>query len=224
MARFISDYSREPEGSTEDGRFSGPAFERNHRPIFEVLGRVLDGRSGDVLEIGSGPGQHISLFAKWLPDSTFWPSDPMPAHRKSVSAWCAQHRVENVMEPLELDAAAQDWELDEPGRAPGCKFRIILCINVFHIAPWEVACGVLRGAGQYLAEDGALLVYGPFSIDGEHVSESNAKFDISLGSSDPQWGVRDSADVEKEARTHGLVIDEIVKMPSNNFILVIKRG
>lgn len=223
MARFISDYSKEPEGSKPDGRFSGPAFERNHKPIFEVVKRILDGNPGNILEIGSGPGQHVSQFAKWLPECTFWPTDPTAAHRDSVRAWCARHGVANVMEPVELDAAEKDWQLGLPGRPPSENIRMMLCINVFHIAPWDVVCGVLHGAERCLSREGALLVYGPFSVDGEHVSESNAEFDAALRRNDAQWGVRDTAEIDKQAALHGLLIDEIVKMPANNFILVIKR-
>jgi hypothetical protein len=37
-----------------DGRLDAPAFHRNHAPILAALRRLLAGRRGHVLEIGSG--------------------------------------------------------------------------------------------------------------------------------------------------------------------------
>ncbi len=37
---------------------------------------------------------------------------------------------------------------------------------------------------------------------------------------DPDWGVRDTADLRAAAADVGLVLDRIVDMPSNNFVLV----
>ena len=39
------------------------AFHRNFEPMLAVLQRVLSDRSGHVLEIGSGTGQHVIGFA-----------------------------------------------------------------------------------------------------------------------------------------------------------------
>jgi len=224
MARFVSDYSKETKGATPDGRFNSPAFHNNHQPILEVVRPHLEDTPGHVLEIGSGPGQHVAVFGAAFPAQTFWPSDPLYAHRKSVAAWCAHHNVSNVRAPVELDAADEDWRLGARGRPPAENLRAILCTNVFHIAPWEVAQGVLRGAGKHLAGDGALFVYGPFSRDGTHTAPSNADFDASLRASNSHWGVRDTADISSEAALHGLVMDRIVEMPSNNFVLVLKQG
>ena len=41
-----------------------PAFHRNHEPIWAVLQKFLAGKSGDVLEAGSGTGQHVVHFAR----------------------------------------------------------------------------------------------------------------------------------------------------------------
>ena len=52
---------------------------------------------------------------------------------------------------------------------------------------------------RYLRADGRLFLYGPFKRDGKHTALSNAVFDTSLRERDPEWGVRDIADVEKLA-------------------------
>jgi hypothetical protein len=99
----------------------------------------------------------------------------------------------------------------------------VFCANVIHIAPWRVAEGLFAGAARYLRRDGRLFLYGPFKRDGKHTGLSNAVFDTSLRDRDPEWGVRDIADVEKLAQGVGLALIETVEMPANNLILVFAR-
>jgi hypothetical protein len=94
---------------------------------------------------------------------------------------------------------------------------------VIHIAPWHVAEGLFAGAGRYLGVDGRLFLYGPFKRDGHHTAVSNAIFDTSLRDNNPEWGVRDIADLERLAETAGLALIETVGMPANNLILVFRR-
>ena len=100
----------------------------------------------------------------------------------------------------------------------------VFCANVIHIAPWRVAEGLFAGAGRYLRSDGRLFLYGPFKRDGKHTALSNAVFDTSLREQDPEWGVRDIADIEKLAAGVGLALIETVPMPANNMILVFGRS
>jgi hypothetical protein len=108
------------------------------------------------------------------------------------------------------------------GSGPG-KLLAVFCANVIHIAPWRVAEGLFEGAGRYLRSDGRLYLYGPFKRDGKHTSVSNAVFDTSLRERDPEWGVRDIADLEKLAAKAGLALIETIAMPANNLILAFTR-
>jgi hypothetical protein len=223
MSTLSSGHKGRPDRSPGAARLSSPAYEANHQPILEVVRSEIADRPGDVLEIGSGPGQHIALFARAFSDHVFWPSDPMDAHRQSTAAWCAHFQTGNVMPPISLDAAADDWRLGSPNHPPASKLSGMICINVLHITPWSVAQGILRGAGKHLGEEGVLLVYGPFSVDGAHTATSNARFDASLRAENPEWGVRDTGKIGREAEKHGLVLTKMVDMPVNNFVLVLKR-
>jgi len=223
MSTLNSSYSRRPDRSTSAGCLSSPAYEANHQPILEVVRSEIADRPGNVLEIGSGPGQHVALFGRTFAHHVFWPSDPMDVHRQSIAAWCAHFQTKNVMPPIYLDAAADDWGLGKPNHPPARDLSGMICVNVFHIAPWSVAQGVLRGAGKHLTDDGVLMVYGPFSVDGEHIAESNARFDGSLRAENPEWGVRDTREIAIEAETHGLVLTKTVEMPVNNFVLTLNR-
>ena len=205
----------------DDGRLDAPAFHRNGPAIAAVLQRVIGHRSGSVLEIGSGSGQHAVAFAKALPRLTWWPSDPVPAHRRSIAAWRRHATIDTVMAPVALDAAATDWGLGRPGMPPSDNLAAIVCINVLHIAPWAVTEGLIGGARRHLAPDGRLIIYGPFARDGAHTASSNADFDRALRRQNPDWGVRDTAAIDEVARRHGLRLDEIIEMPANNVVLVL---
>lgn len=206
----------------EDGRLDAAAFHRNHAAIAPVLESFLRGRTGDVLEVGSGTGQHAVAFAGRLPAVVWWPTELNDNHLRSIMAWRAHVRLDNVREPVRLDASAPDWRL--PALGLPSTFTAIFCANVIHIAPWAVAEGLLAGAGRHLAGGGRLFLYGPFKRDGQHNAPSNAAFDASLQSQNPDWGVRDTADLRALAATNGLRFVELVEMPSNNAILVFDKS
>ena len=205
----------------EDGRLDAAAFHRNHAAIAPVLEAFLRDRSGDVLEIGSGTGQHAVAFAAHLPGITWWPTDLNGNHLRSIAAWRAYARLPNVQAPVPLDAGATDWQLRE--RNLPASFIAMFCANVVHIAPWAVAEGLFAGAGRHLVGGGRLFLYGPFRRDGMHNAPSNAAFDESLRHQNPEWGVRDIADLKKLGQAHHLHFIELVEMPSNNAILVFER-
>jgi len=215
------EFGRDGRPAEPDGRLDAPAFHRNHQPIWAVLERYLAGKSGDVLEAGSGTGQHVVTFARHAPDITWWPSDLSDVHLKSIAAWRAQAGLPNIHPPLRIDLSDPDWF--PAGVGPG-KLLAILCANVIHIAPWRVAEGLFAGAARPLRDDGRLFLYGPFKRDGKHTAISNAVFDTSLRQRDAEWGVRDLGDLEKLAEAVGLTLREIVPMPANNLILVFERS
>jgi SAM-dependent methyltransferase len=219
IAEFGRGGTRAPDA---DGRLDAPAFHRNHAPIGAVLSRVLQDRSGDVLEIGSGTGQHAVAFAQQLPDVAWWPTDHLGSHLRSIAAWRADAGLGNLRPPVQLDASAADWRLAERGLPS--RLVALFCANVVHIAPWAVAEGLFAGAARHLAADGRLLLYGPFKRDGVHNSPGNAAFDAGLRRDNPQWGVRDTADLKKLAAANGLRLAELVEMPANNAILVFERS
>jgi len=220
MPDFVVEFG-EGEEPPADGRLRGPAFARNHAPIWSVIAQHLEGRSGDVLEVGSGTGEHVIAYARNAPGVTWWPSDVHPRHLASIAAWRAHARLANVQAPARVDLldAAWDAALPMPDR-----LIAIVCVNVLHISPWRVTENLLAGAGRRLRPDGRLFVYGPFRRDGAHTAPSNAAFDASLRAQDPAWGVRDTSDIATVAERRGLRIADIAPMPANNFTLVITRA
>jgi SAM-dependent methyltransferase len=223
VAEYVVEFGKDGRPVEPDGRLDAPAFHRNHQAIWAVLQPFLAGKSGDVVEAGSGTGQHVIDFACRSPEITWWPSDLNEQHLKSIAAWRAHAELPNIRPPLRIDLSDPAWcSQMHDGSGPG-ELLAVFCANVIHIAPWRVAEGLFAGAGRYLRADGRLFLYGPFKRDGKHTAPSNAAFDISLRDRDPEWGVRDIADLEKLAAGAGLALTDIAEMPANNLILVFAR-
>jgi SAM-dependent methyltransferase len=218
MAASVVEFGKTP--TEVDGRLDAAAFHRNHAPIWSVLAPLL-GAAGDVLELGSGTGQHAAAFARASPHITWWPSDPDPRHRASIAAWRAHAGLANLRAPMPIDLAEAHWPLAEHG-APD-RYLALFCANVVHIAPWRAAEGLFAGAGRHLAADGRLVLYGPFMRGGRHTAPSNADFDAGLRRANAEWGVRDIDALCRLADAAGLRLAEIADMPANNLVLVFAR-
>ena len=224
MAEFVVEFGKDGRSVEADGRLDASAFHRNHQAIWAVLEPYLAGQSGDVIEAGSGTGQHVVHFARQTPDIVWWPSDLNEQHLRSIEAWRAHSGLSNIRPALRIDLSGPAWcPQMHDGSGPG-KLLAVFCANVIHIAPWRVAEGLFEGAGRYLRADGRLFLYGPFKRGGKHTAVSNAVFDTSLRERDPEWGVREVEALEPLAASAGLSLAKIVEMPANNLVLVFERS
>lgn len=199
------------EPSAEAKR-TAPATERNRDAITHVLKGCLPAQ-GRVLEIASGTGEHIVHFAAQFPHLAWQPSDSDPLALASIAAWRAESGGDNLLAPVEVDAAA-DWQVQD--------ISAILCINMVHISPWEATKGLMRNAGRLLPKGGVLYVYGPFRQQNRPTAPSNEEFDRNLKSRNSQWGLRFVEDVAQEASLHALHLDQIIEMPANNLSLLFR--
>ena len=68
-----------------------------------------------------------------------------------------------------------------------------------------------------------MALYGPFRRGGAHTAPSNEAFDASLRRQDPAWGIRDLEAMASLGEAHGLALDEVVEMPANNLIVVLRK-
>lgn len=192
-----------------------PAVARNRDAILDVVRRALP-PSGTVLEVASGSGEHAVHFAAALPGLHWQPTDPAPAALRSIAAHARVASLPNLRPPLVLDAASPSWPVE--------RADAIVAINMVHIAPWAATEGLMAGAARVLPPDGLLYLYGPFILDGAHVSSSNADFDADLRARDPAWGVRAVEDVARIAAAQGLRLVDRVVMPANNLSLLCRLG
>src|SRR5580700_10729622 len=223
MAGYVVEFGKEGGKIEPDGRLDAAAYHRNHQAIRAVLRGFLAGQPGDVVEAGSGTGQHVVDFACDFPEITWWPSDLNEQHLKSIAAWRAHAGLSNIRAPLAIDLSDPSWcgQMHD-GSGPSTPLAVF-CANVIHIAPWRVAEGLFAGAGRYLRASGRLFLYGPFKRGGKHTAVSNAVFDSSLREGNPEWGVRDIEALQELAAGAGLALVDIAGMPANNLILVFER-
>ncbi|HTM43538.1 MAG TPA: DUF938 domain-containing protein [Polyangiaceae bacterium] len=193
---------------------SWPAAERNKQPILDVLLRVLPA-SGLVLEVASATGQHAEHFARSLPNLTWQVSDFDSEHLATLAERVRRAALPNLLPPVQLDVTQDPW--------PIARADAIYNANMIHISPWEVTLGLFQGAARLLQPGAPLITYGPYAVDGKHISDSNRTFDESLKARNATWGVRDVSEVRAVAAQNGFTLEERVLMPANNFTLIWRK-
>ncbi|HET7887068.1 MAG TPA: DUF938 domain-containing protein [Bradyrhizobium sp.] len=224
MAEYIVEFGKDGGSRQTGGRLDAPAFHRNHQAILAVLERHLTGKAGDVVEVGSGTGQHVIAFARQFPDIAWWPSDLNENHLASIEAWRQHSGLSNVRSARGIDVSNPAWGDALKADGGPSELLAVFCANVVHIAPWRVAEGLVAGAGRITRRHGMLILYGPFKRGGKHTADSNAVFDASLRQGNPEWGVRDVEAIERLADAAGFSLIEIAEMPANNLTLVFARN
>jgi len=186
-----------------------PSTEKNREPILAVLREHFADR-GEVLEIGSGTGQHAIFFAADMPH-LHWQTSDCPDNLPGIAAWLAEAALANTPPPLEFDVFAA-W--------PKRRYDAIFSANTLHIMPWAAVERLFAGLPKVLAIDAKLAIYGPFNYGGRYTSDSNAAFDRSLKEKAPHQGIRDFEKVDELAAQAGLTLIEDRAMPSNNRCLL----
>jgi trans-aconitate methyltransferase len=190
-----------------------PSCAKNREPILEVLRDHFHDRR-QVLEIGSGTGQHAIFFAKRLPH-LIWQTSDRAENLPGISAWLNEAAQPNTPAPLAFNIL-DSW--------PEGRFDAIFSANTLHIMPWLAVEQLFAGLPEILTEQAKIAIYGPFNYGGQFTSESNAEFDRSLKEKAPQQGIRDFEKVNVLAEKAGLSLIEDRAMPSNNRCVVWKRG
>jgi len=207
----VNDERRFYEAPEDGARRSAPAVLRNRDPIVEVLEEWLP-KSGLVLEIASGTGEHVVYFAARFPNLAWQPSDLHPDALRSIMAWRKESDLSNVHEPLLIDASSSDWPIHHADA--------MLSINMVHISPWTAALGLIDGAARLLGPGAPLILYGPWLKDDIPTALSNLDFDQDLKSRDPEWGLRRVEDFAAAAAERGMMLEETREMPANNLMLL----
>ena len=204
-------------------RIDTPAFHRNSPYIVDVLKSEFRSKGGNILEIASGSGQHVLVFANTFSEHIFWPSDLNMDHLHSIEAWRPDAVLNNLRPPFKLDVSNKNWGIGDVDRPPK-GLDAIININMVHISPIEAAKNLFWGAGQHLGKLGQLILYGPFTKNGQHTAPSNIEFDDHLRRNNASWGIRDIKEVSTFANSNKLFLDRLVPMPSNNFMLIFRRS
>jgi cyclopropane fatty-acyl-phospholipid synthase-like methyltransferase len=186
------------------------ACEQNKDPILSVIHEEFR-VARNILEIGSGTGQHAVYFGQHLPHLQ-WQTSDLSASHASINAWIYEAGLANVLSPLELDVAADTW--------PDTVYDGVFSANTAHIMSWPMVEQLFAGVGRMLQQGASLCLYGPFNYDHAYTSPSNARFDAWLRDRDPESGVRDFEELDALAAASGMQLKADHEMPVNNRLLV----
>jgi cyclopropane fatty-acyl-phospholipid synthase-like methyltransferase len=189
-----------------------PSCERNREPILDVLREHFADRR-QVLEIGSGTGQHAVHFAAALPRLS-WQSSDRAENLPGIRAWLAEAALPNTPPPLELDVG---------GTWPSGPFDAVFSANTLHIMAWSEVERLFARLPAIVTDDAVLAIYGPFNHQGRYSSDSNAAFDLWLKARGAQMAIRDAEAVDALAQAAGFDLLADIAMPANNRCRVWRR-
>ena len=197
------------------------ACERNKEAILAVLQDWLP-PGAQVLEVGSGSGQHAVFFAQSMAGLA-WQTSELNANLAGLRERIALEGTSGlapgsqILMPIALDVSAPvDW--------PNQRFDAVFTANTTHIMPASSVPDLLAGAAGVLVPGGLLLLYGPFCDHGIPTAASNVDFDLHLRSLDPAMGVRDAVTISEQAQGLGLNPVADVVMPANNRTLIFRHN
>jgi cyclopropane fatty-acyl-phospholipid synthase-like methyltransferase len=189
------------------------ACERNKGPILEVL-RVAFADRTQVLEIGSGTGQHAVHFAAHLAHLTWHPTEQL-AYLADLASRVKLEGTRNLRQPTVLDVKQTIWPLR--------SVDALYSANTLHIMSWVEVEAMFRGVDAVLSPHGVVCIYGPFRYEGRYTSESNRDFDLMLKDRDSSSGLRDMTDLGALAGRHSLRLRVDHDLPANNRLLEFVR-
>jgi cyclopropane fatty-acyl-phospholipid synthase-like methyltransferase len=189
------------------------ACERNKAPILAVL-RIAFADRNQVLEIGSGTGQHAVHFAAHLTHLTWHPTEQLN-YLSDLASRVKLEGTRNLRPPTVLDVKQTIWPLR--------SVDAIFSANTLHIMSWEEVEAMFRGVDIVLSAHGVVCIYGPFRYSGRYTSDSNRDFDLMLKERDPLSGLRDLTDVSALAARHALKLRADHDLPANNRLLEFVR-
>jgi cyclopropane fatty-acyl-phospholipid synthase-like methyltransferase len=189
------------------------ACERNKGPILEVL-RVAFADRTQVLEIGSGTGQHAVYFAAHLTHLIWHPTEQL-AYLADLASRVKLEGTRNLRQPTVLDVKQTVWPLR--------SVDAVYSANTLHIMGWAEVEAMFRGIDSALSPQGVVCIYGPFRYSGRYTSDSNRDFDLMLKERDPKSGLRDMTDLSALAERHALRLRVDHDLPANNRLLEFVR-
>jgi cyclopropane fatty-acyl-phospholipid synthase-like methyltransferase len=187
--------------------------DQNRDPIYNIIQPLLKDKK-NVLEVGSGTGQHAAYFAKRMPH-LIWQTSDQQAYHEGIKLWLNDASLDNTPPPIPLDVSTDAW--------PKKNFDAIFSANAVHIMAWENVVDFFENAPKILNKNGLFILYGPFNYKQQYTSESNARFDTWLKQRDPNSAIRDFEALDELAHKTGMVLQSDYALPANNRILVWKK-
>lgn len=194
-------------------RPNSPSSERNRDPILEVL-RLHFADRRQVLEIGSGTGQHAVHFAAAMPQLR-WQCTDRVENLPGMSLWLDEAALPNTPPPLVLDVS---------GAWPAQRYDAVFSANTLHIMGWDEVEQLFDHLADTTTDDAKLVIYGPFNYGGRYSSDSNASFDQWLQARGAHMRIRDAEAVDALADAAGFALLDDIAMPANNRCRIWQRN
>jgi cyclopropane fatty-acyl-phospholipid synthase-like methyltransferase len=191
---------------------NAPSCERNRDPILDVLRTHFADRR-QVLEIGSGTGQHAVYFASAMPQWQ-WQCTDRAEYLPGIRQWLDEAALPNTPAPFALDVN---------GPWPPRHYDAVFSANTLHIMSWEEVEQLFAHIAQVTTDNAMLAIYGPFNYNGEYSSQSNAAFDDWLQARGAHMRIRDAEAVDALAEVAGFDLIDDVAMPANNRLRIWQR-
>lgn len=189
--------------------------ENNKESILMIIKEVLSHKK-NVLEIGTGTGQHATYFAPNLPQLN-WQTSDLSINHSGINQWIDELPSSNLKRPILLDLhSANTNEVFD-------AIDSIFTANTLHIISWPLVKQFFSFVSSTLATQGVLCIYGPFNYNNQFSSSSNANFDLWLKERDEQSGIRDIEAIISLANYYGLQLMNDHEMPANNRLLVFAK-
>ena len=196
--------------------FSQPC-ENNKVFILDVLKSAFKAVT-NVLEVGSGTGQHATFFAPNLAH-LHWHCSDVEDYHEGINQWIDEHPSENLHRPFTLKLARDEW-----ARVSAVTHQVFDGIYTAHTAPIMLENEVralMSSIASNLPAGGVFCQYGPFIVDGQFTSSSNQEFHEKL-LSNGRGGYRDID--ELAAWAPSLTLSHRVDMPANNMMLIWSKS
>ncbi|KAL3053633.1 hypothetical protein OYC64_006039 [Pagothenia borchgrevinki] len=200
-----------------------PLAERNWEDLCLVLEEVLDDQSHRqlfALELGSGTGQHVIRFAPKMPFVTWQPSDINEESRDSIKAYIAATHAKNVLQPVHLDASepCEKW-----AGLSNKSCDVVVAINLLQYSSFKTAQGVFNGAGKILRQNGLLITYGVYAINGIITPSCNEHLDAEIRQKNPEWGLPDIDVLRQLAYGNEMRMERIIEMEEFYKCLIFRK-
>jgi len=193
-----------------------PSCDRNKEALFETLKPLLSDKK-NLIEIGSGTGQHALFIASKMPHLTWTLSDLEERHR-GMSLWLREEPILNVKGPLIYEAGLNAFpESIFP-------FDVAFTANTLHIMNWNSCTELFDDLGTHLKAGALFIAYGAFKYNGEFSSESNKDFEVWLKEKNKNYCQKNFEDICNELSKNSFKLIDDIQMPANNQLLVFKKA
>lgn len=189
------------------------AADRNKEAIGDALREYLL-NTDNVIEIGSGTGQHAVYLAERYTGLHWQPTD-RAENLSSIEQWVDQSGLDNIAPPIELDVS-KEYDNDQ-------KYNLAYSANTAHIMSEPQVAQMFKVVSHHLNVGGYFVLYGPFLYATKATAPGNKNFDAMLRQQSAHMGLRHKARLDEMAFDVGMEFKEDIEMPTNNRILVWQK-